>query len=156
VLPPKSCVHVRRVNFGVSPAIAFMSLVGQRGSSNSLRPQSVGKVAGISSAIAPRFLVVPRGTGRPLASPSASAARSHLAPSGLRGAGRCQAACRGAQLPAWPGAQAPTCNVSVFQSAPHRHNLGLTIRPSRRADARGDLPPIPVPTGFKQSPWFRA
>mgnify|MGYP000429718846 CR=1 FL=1 len=136
-MPPKSSRLARRVNFGVRPAIAFRSLAGQRGSSNALRLQSVGKVAGIRSAIAPRLFIVPRGACRPWASPSASAARSHFAPSGPSGAVRFQEAGRGAQLPAWPGAQAPTCNVSVFQSAPLRHNLGLTVRPSRRRKRRG-------------------
>ena len=54
-----------------------------------------------------------------------------------RGAGRSQTV-RG---PAWflasSHVQARTCNVSVFQSASLRHNLGLTNSSSRRVDTRG-------------------
>jgi hypothetical protein len=106
----------------------------QRGADNALRLQSVGEHAGIGSAIILRIIVLHAALVAP-GRAHGHQRRNRASPlRACRGAGRSKASQRAVSC---QSTRSMNSWLSVFQSEPLRHTLGLTGRPSRRANARG-------------------
>ena len=122
----------RRLNKGVGPAIAFRSLSGSARLVQFASSVVIGRAHRhqrrnrfIASSL---FLVALVALGQAHRHQRRNRMSHHCA---CRGAGRSQAVDGVAWFLASSCVQAPTCNVSVFQSASLRHNLGPTSSSSR-------------------------